>query len=248
MTESEILRFGQAREKIVGKARERNGIGTLSEKTVHAVLKEYYAPDPAVKEVPVAGCVADICTGSEIVEIQTRGFHRLRPKLERFLPLCPVTVVYPIPLQKTVHWVDPDTGEISGGRKSPQKGTPYMAFPELYRIKPFLKDPNLRIRLAFLNMEEYKLLNGWSYDKKRGSSRFDRIPVSLEYEVEFTCPRDYLQLIPYGLEEPFTAARFAKAVRIRRELAGTVLNVLAFLETVEVVGREGRAYLYRAKE
>ena len=87
MTESEILRFGQAREKIVGKARERNGIGTLSEKTVHAVLKEYYAPDPSVQEVPVAGCVADICTGSEIVEIQTRGFHRLRPKLERVLAL-----------------------------------------------------------------------------------------------------------------------------------------------------------------
>ena len=40
--------------------------------------------------------------------------------------------------------------------------------------------------------------------------------------MEFTCPRDYLQLIPYGLEEPFTAARFAKAVRIRRELAGSL--------------------------
>ena len=248
MTGEEFRRFQEAREKVIGKDRERNGIGTLSEKTVHAVLKEYYAPDPAMQEVPVAGCVADICTGSEIVEIQTRGFHRLRPKLERFLPLFPVTVVYPIPLQKTVHWVDPQTGEISGGRKSPLKGSPYLAFPELYRIKPFLKDPNLRIRLPFLNMEEYKLLDGWSRDKKRGSSRYDRIPVSLEYEVEFACPRDYLRLIPYDLKEPFTSAQFAKAVRIRRELSGTVLNVLAFLGAAEVVGKEGRAYLYRAKE
>lgn len=247
MTAQEVLRFQLAREKIVGKAREKNGIGTLSEKTVHAVLKAYYAPDVSAQEVPVAGCVADICTGTEIVEIQTRGFYRLRPKLERFLPLCPVTVVYPIPLQKTVYWVDPKTGEISGGRKSPQKGSPYLAFRELYRIKPFLTDPNLRIRLVFLNMEEYKLLNGWSRDKKRGSSRYDRIPVSLESEMEFSCPQDYAQLIPHELKEPFTAAQFAKAVRIRRELAGTVLNVLAFLDVAEVVGKEGRAYLYRAK-
>ena len=31
-------RFNLAKEKIVGQDRERNGIGTLSEKTVHAVL------------------------------------------------------------------------------------------------------------------------------------------------------------------------------------------------------------------
>ena len=31
-------RFNLAKEKIVGKSRERNGIGTLSEKTVHAIL------------------------------------------------------------------------------------------------------------------------------------------------------------------------------------------------------------------
>ena len=66
--------------------------------------------------------------------------------------------------------------------------------------------------------------------------------------MEFACPRDYLRLIPYDLKEPFTSAQFAKAVRIRRELSGTVLNVLAFLGAAEVVGKEGRAYLYRAKE
>ena len=43
MTEEE--RFLGAREKIIGKRRDRHGIGTLSEKTVHAVLKYYYAPD-----------------------------------------------------------------------------------------------------------------------------------------------------------------------------------------------------------
>lgn len=109
--------------------------------------------------------MADIFNGKEIIEIQTRSFDRMRPKLERFLPLYPVTIVYPIPYCKHVFWIDEETGEISGGRKSPLKGSPYLAFKELYRIKAYLQDPNLTIRLTFLNMEEYKLLNGWSRDK-----------------------------------------------------------------------------------
>ena len=37
------LQFEQAKERVIGIARERQGIGTLSEKTVHAVLKRGYA-------------------------------------------------------------------------------------------------------------------------------------------------------------------------------------------------------------
>lgn len=248
MTAEEIRRFEAAKDKIIGQNRERNGIGTLSEKTVHAVLKNYYAPDEDMQEIPVENCVADIYTGVDIVEIQTRSFNRMRQKLDRFLPLYPVTIVYPIPFEKKIFWIDEETGEISAGRRSPLKGNPYMAFPELYKIKMFLKDPNLRIRLTFLNMEEYKLLNGWSRDKKKGSSRYDRIPVSIESEMEFSCPQDYMQLIPYELEEPFTAAGFGKAVHIRKELAGTVLHILRYLEVVEQDGKKGNAYLYRVRE
>ena len=53
-------RFIWAKEKIVGRDRERNGIGTLSEKTVHAILKNYYAPDARTPEMPIGGCVAEI--------------------------------------------------------------------------------------------------------------------------------------------------------------------------------------------
>ena len=53
-------------------------------------------------------------------------------------------------------------------------------------------------------MEEYRLLNGWSNDKKKGSSRFDRIPMALVEEVEINCPGDYMQFVPYDLQEQFT--------------------------------------------
>ena len=124
MTPEEIQRFEAAKEKIIGKSRDRNGIGTLSEKTVHAVMKNYYAPDEDMHEIPVENCVADIYTGTDIVEIQTRSFNRMRQKLDRFLPLYPVTIVYPIPYVKTLFWIDEESGEISAGRKSPLKGNP----------------------------------------------------------------------------------------------------------------------------
>ena len=76
----------------------RQGIGTLSEKTVHAVMKNYYAPDTDMHEIPIENFVADIYTGQEIIEIQTRAFNKMRRKLDAFLPLYPVTIVYPIPL------------------------------------------------------------------------------------------------------------------------------------------------------
>ena len=114
--------------------------------------------------------------------------------------------------------------------------------------KAYLQDPNLTIRLTFLNMEEYKLLNGWSRDKKRGSSRYDRIPVSIEREMEFTCAQDYVQLIPYDLPEPFTSAQLAKAVQIRKEQAGIVCNILHDLGVIERDGKKGNAYLYRVVE
>ena len=74
------VRFDAAKEKIIGKNRERIGIGTLSEKTLHAVLKHYYAPDEDMHEIPIENYVADIYTGTEIIEIQTRAMNRMRKK------------------------------------------------------------------------------------------------------------------------------------------------------------------------
>ena len=236
--------FEDAKKRIIGVDRQRLGIGTLSEKTVHAILKNYYEPDEDKQEIPIENYVADIYADGEIIEIQTRQLNKLRGKLTAFLPLYPVTVVYPIPREKWLIWIDEESGELSNKRKSPVKGNPYLAFPELYKIKMFLKDPNLRLRLLLLDIEEYRLLNGWSRDKKRGSSRFDRIPVTLAEEIEIDCLKDYMQFVPYELEGSFTSKEFAKAAHIPVPLAQTVLNILYHVGTVTRVGKEGSQYLY----
>ena len=236
--------FENAKRKIIGVDRQRLGIGTLSEKTVHAILKNYYEPDEDKQEIPIENFVADIYADGEIVEIQTRQFNKMREKLKCFLPLYPVTIVYPIPREKWIIWIDEETGSLSQRHKSPVKGNPYIAFPELYKIKSFLKDPNLRLKLVLLDMEEYKLLNGWSKDKKKGASRYDRIPTELVEEVEINCLKDYMQFVPYELESEFTSKEFAKAAHIPVSLAQSVLNILYHVGTVTRVGKKGQQYLY----
>ena len=92
--------FNEARERIIGKAHNDKGIGTLSEKTLHAVLKNYYEPDEDKHEVAIDGYYADIFNDSGIIEIQTRQLNKLRDKLTVFLEEYHVTVVYPCAYNK----------------------------------------------------------------------------------------------------------------------------------------------------
>lgn len=239
--------FDQALQKIVYNERERLGIGTLSEKTLHAVVKNYMEPNVDYHEVPLEGYVADVFRDEAVIEIQTANFNVLRRKLDKFLPLYKVTIVYPIPATKWVIWVDPETGVEVSRRKSPKKGSPYQAFKELYRIKTYLNHPNLNVLFLFIDLEETKLLDGWSRDKKRGATRYDRIPVGLVDEMLFERVEDYRMMIPPELSG-FTSKEYAKSAKIPLSHAQTAMNIFHYLELVERVGKKGNSYIYEVKE
>ena len=154
-------RFLQARKEALGRVGGAGGIGTLSEKALHAALKSYYEPDFESREVKVGSFVADIVGENGIIEIQTRGFDRLGRKLDAFLEAARVTVVYPVVPKRGLCWVDPETGEIFEKRKSPKKGAVYDVFPELYKIKNQLMHPNFRLCIPLLEVADYKYLDGY---------------------------------------------------------------------------------------
>lgn len=240
--------FEQAKLKVVLKQNDPHGFGTLREKTVHAVMKLYYEPNEDYHEVPIEGYIADIYTGERIIEIQNGNFNKLRPKLEVFLPLYPVTVVLPIPHYKWVIWMDEETGELSKKHRSPVIGSVYHAFPELYRIKQYLDHPNLSFAFPLIDIDEYRLLNGWSKNRKRGSSRYDRMPLALFDEVLIEQKEDFIRLIPYELEGDFTVKEFAKASGIHRDLASTTVSLLTHMNLLVRAGKRGREYLYLVAE
>lgn len=246
---ADAARFQTAlRSALTFEKRDPLSIGMQNEKTLHAVLKAYEEPDSSYHEIRINGYIADICRDGSITEIQTARFDAMRAKLAAFLPSFDVRIVYPIPHEKWVIWVDPLTGHPGKKNRSPKKGSFADAFRELYRIRPFLTHPNLTVELLLIDMEEYRLQDGWGKDGKRGSHRFDRVPLTLSDSFTIHDAGDYAALIPETLEEPFTSAGFAKAARCTRARAQTALLLLTELGAVERCGRKGRSYIYTRKE
>lgn len=236
--------FEQAKLKVLLKQHDPHGFGTLQEKTVHAVMKLYYEPDTDYHEVPIEGYIADIYTGSRIIEIQNGNFNRLREKLKAFLPEYKVMVVLPIPHNKWLIYMDGESGELSPKRKSPVMGSIYSAFPELYKIKDYLMHPNISFAFPLIDMDEYKLLQKQGRGRRKKGVRYDRMPIDLYDEIIIERVEDFVQVIPYELNERFTAKEFAAAAHIHRDLASLTLHVLYNMKLVDRVGKKGREYLY----
>ncbi len=236
--------FLDACERIINQQRERKSIGTLGEKTLHAILKYYFEPDDQYHEIKKEGYVADISYGNEVIEIQTQGFNKLRGKLTTFLKNGVVTVVYPIPYQKWIQWIDEETGEIKNRRKSNKKGSVYEAFFELYKIKPFLIHPNLRLSFVLVDIEEQRILNGWSSDKKRGASRYERIPLTIVKEINIIRVQDYEKLLPEGLNEVFSTKEYKACSGVSIGIARTAVHVLNYVGVIRKVGKKGNLILY----
>lgn len=236
--------FDHICDEVIGQCKETNSIGILAEKTVHSVIKNYLSPNQRNQEVKVGSFVADIYTGDEIIEVQTRNFDKLRRKLKVYLDVSPVTIVYPIHNVKWIRWVNPQTGEISPPRKSPKAGTPYRVFSELYKIKDYLLHPNLKLKIIMMDLEEYRFLDGWSTDKKKGSTRCDSIPLALVNELEINSSDDYKLLIPDLLQDSFTSKDYKKDSKLTMKHSQTALNVLHYVGCVERIGKKGNSYLY----
>ena len=237
-------KFLQACQTVLDKGRQGGGIGTLGEKTLHAVLKLYFDPDTTHHEQKIGSFVTDIRNESGFYEIQTQGFHRLREKLDAFLQEAPVTVVYPVPAKKWMIWLEED-GTVTPRRKSPRQGTAADILPELYRIRSFLGRENLRFCVMLLELEEYRLKNGWGNGGKRGSTRFERLPIALLDEVWLSSPKDFLTLVPDTLPESFTVKEYGKAARLSPKNTSFAVGTLVSAGALERAGNLNRAYLYR---
>ncbi len=236
--------FNSITAEILRQSRGENGIGTLGEHSLHAVLKAYFCPDLTKTEVKIGRYVADICIDDHIVEIQTRALWRLRDKLNTFTQDHTVTVVFPIAVEKYVAWIDPETGTIGDRRKSPKHGTIYDAIPELYDLRGFIGKPGFSVKLVLLNMNDYRLKNGRGNGGKRGSSRFERIPTALLDEIDLVCTDDYMMMLPADLPDRFTAKDYAKSTKLRLDKARKALALLFELGIAKRVERNKNGFLY----
>ncbi|NMB44681.1 MAG: hypothetical protein GX995_11205, partial [Clostridiales bacterium] len=114
-------------------------------------------------------------------------------------------------------------------------------------IKNFLNHPNLKFHIILMDVDEFRLLDGWSKDKKSGATKCDRIPTKLIDEIKIESLKDYKAFLPDKLVEPFTVKDYANTVKLRQRDAQTCIHILNYLGIIERTGKRGRAYLYSYK-
>ena len=200
----------------------RDGIGLLGEKWQHQIIKRYLTEDPREHEVKLAGTrfVSDVRVGNAIYEVQTGSFAPMKKKLERYFadPSLTVTVVHPLPAVRHLTWMDPATGEFGKSRRVAGKRDPVLLLPALYPLIPLLSHVGtgrLSFRLLLLEVEDFKLLDGKSRDRKHGATRLERIPVGLMDDLLFTSPSDFAALLPPSLPSPLTVAGLSRATGLQ---------------------------------
>lgn len=243
-------RFRRIAEEAISERHIRgsNGFGTLREKRLHAAVKRYLCEDARFHEVKVAGTryLADVCIGQSLFEVQTGNLYPLFRKIAAYLedPDRTVTVVRPLAVNRTLCWIDPENGTVTPPRKVGYHSRPAQLLSDLYPLRTLLRNPRLRVRLLLLEVVDFRLLNGWSGDRKRGAERYERVPTGLIDDRTFSRPDEYLDLFPDGLPERFPVRSFSGAIRLPRRDADRAVRTLEALGLVCPTGKEGRATLW----
>ena len=233
--------FAAACRAVQEMGRVEQGVGTLGEKTLHAVLKRMIEPDLSRHEVKLGRYTADVLNEHGVFEVQTRNLHKLKPKLTALLPYWPVTVVVPVVETKWLLMMDPETGELKERRRSPKRGRAAAILPDLAYLKPLLKDPNLSFLLVRLEGEE---LRKPSHSRWRPVTPLEFAPTSFLGTILLKTPADYAALLPPDLVNEFTARELAKALGLPAGQGSAAANVLAFMGAIRQTGTKGRAFLY----
>jgi len=225
-----------------------NGIGTLSERSLHASIKDWYAKSGDEIEAQVDGFFIDILRDDLLVEIQTRHLYAMRRKLVKLLGKGHnILVLHPIPIQKWICKVTLDGEQISR-RRSPKRGRYLDIFRELVRMADLMVKPGLSIGVLLTEQEEIWRDDGQGSWRRRGWSLIDQRLIGVRDQQIFKTPTDFKKLLPTELPVRFTTRDLARILGCQPALAGKIAYSFYKMAVFERVGRQGRAYVYQTLE
>lgn len=220
-------------------------IGALRERHLHASLKAWYAEADDLVETAVDGYVIDLVRGDLLIEIQTRGFAGMRPKLVALLGRGHrVRLVHPIAVDRWIVQVD-DDGSVLGRRRSPRHEGPADLAAELVSFPEFLADPGFELEVLLTRQEEVRRHDPARCWRRRGWTVVERRLAEVVDRVTFAVPGDLVALLPPGIPEPFTTADLAMALGRPRRAGQQLAYCLRRAGVIEPSGLPGRAVAYR---
>lgn len=230
--------------KSENKSYENNVIGVLSEKTLHKTIKNLYEQNHEFHEVKIDNYFVDVLKDNNIIEVQTKQFNKIRDKLNYLLSLnkYKINLVFPVFNNKTIYFIQDSIYSLP--KKSPKKLKYPEIFYELYKIKQLLNNKDLIITILVFDINEYRIKE----NNRKGYICFDRVPTKLINEIIIKSKEDYLMFLPNNLQEKFTSKDICVLTKSNIKYVNKMLNVLKYVDVLDVIGKDGRKYVYSIKK
>lgn len=223
-------------------------IGTLNEKSIHRELKHIITPDTTKHEIGINRYTVDILDDNTITEIQSKQFNKLRDKLAYYIDNTDynINIVFPVLRKKIIYWIDPITNNIVDIRKSTIRQSNFDIFKELYKIQEFLSNRRITFIEYIMEVNEYKLLDGYGGNNKIKATKVDKNISNIIDKVTFNINNGYEQFTEkmQGLSE-FTTVEFSKINHCKLDIARITLLVLYNIGKVSRIGKRGNLIVYR---
>jgi hypothetical protein len=225
-----------------------NGIGTLRESSLHAVLKQIYSNDGDIIEAEVGNFVVDVFDGTRIIEIQTSSFSSIKKKLSKLISKYEVKLVYPLANEKWIIHESIDGSKILSRRKSPKRMSYLNVFEELVSMPRLVAHSNFSLEVILVKEEEVRRKDGKGSWRRRGWSIIDHRLLKIVSKRVFKNPSDFVYFIPQALIEPFTTSDFAESVGCSRRIAQKAMYCMRKMGYLSVVGKKGKAFLHARED
>ena len=219
-----------------------NGIGQLNETALHAALKHYCASADAEFEVKLDGFYIDVVEKNLLIEIQTRNFSAIKPKLKKLLTKYKLLLVHPIAKEK---WILKQDGDDVSRRKSPKRGKVLDIFDELIRIPELVKHKNFSLQVLLISSEESRLVRPKVKWRDKGWTPTGKRLLEVHESHLFKTKKDYVNLLPKDLPSPFTTADLVKTMKVNKGLASKIAFCLRKIGIAKVTGKQGRFTSYK---
>jgi len=132
-------------------------------------------------------------------------------------------------------------------RRSPKRGRLEDLFWELVSIPQLLSNPNFSLEILMIRQEEVRRYERQRKWRRKGWVIEGRQLLQVLDQRLFGASADWLWFLPDGLES-FTTSDLASGTNTRRDLAQKMAYCLRESRMIELIGRRGRANLYRISD